>query len=148
MGVVKGKLAPTLFSSTDIGYHKSVRKAVNPFFTLSRVATYEPFVEKTIATFMREMHTRFANRQGPSGSVDIHTWLSFYTFDSISELTYSKPHGFMKHGGDMYGIIEWVADFLKYGFIVRIVLLRVLTWVSKPTPRCDRSDKCHHWTVY
>ena len=72
---------------------------------------------------MQEMRSRSADKQGPSGSVDIHTWLSFYTFDSISELTYSKPHGFMKHGRDMFGIIEWVADFLKYGFIVKFILL-------------------------
>ena len=118
MGVVKGQLAPTLFSSTDTEYHRNVRKAVNPFFTMTSVASYEPFIEKTIATFVREMDKRFADRDGPEGSVDLHTWLSFYTFDSIGELTYSKPHGFMTSGSDVHGIIGWVASFLKYGYIV------------------------------
>ncbi|KAL8782626.1 MAG: hypothetical protein Q9213_005213 [Squamulea squamosa] len=118
MGVVKGKLAPTLFSSTDPKWHKNVRKAVNPFFTVSAVTAYEAYVEKTIRTFVREMDQRFADRDGPDGSVDLHSWLEYYAFDSISELTYSKPLGFTENGRDMLGIIGWVASFLKYGFIV------------------------------
>lgn len=75
-------------------------------------------MEKTIGTFVHELDKRFVDREGPEGSVDLPTWLSFYAFDSISELTYSKPHGFIIAGRDFYGITEWVATFLGYGYVV------------------------------
>lgn len=116
--VSKGEIAPTLFSSTDRTWHKNVRRAINPFFTQTTVMTYEPFVERTIEVFTTEMNNRFVNKQGSEGIIDFPTWLSYFTFDVISDLTYSKRHGFISHGEDMYGILGWVANFLKYGFIV------------------------------
>lgn len=112
---------------------------------MSSVAAYEPFVDKTIATFVREMDRRFASREGPEGSVDLHTWLSFYTFNSISELTYSKPHRFMTSGSDMHGIIGWVAGFLKYGYIVRLSVTLPLV-IFHPIQGLYRLGKCHRWT--
>ena len=84
MGVAKGELAPTLFSSTDNTYHKNVRKAMNPFFTQTTVASYEPFVEQTIGVFTEKLDDRFVDKDGVEGSIDVHTSLSYYTFDSIS----------------------------------------------------------------
>ena len=91
---------------------------MNPFFTQTTVLTYETFVERTIEFFMVKMDDRFVDRYGTEGIIEFHTWLSFFTFDVISDLTYSKRHGFISRGEDMYGIIGWVVDFLKYGFIV------------------------------
>ena len=118
--VAKGEYAHTLFSSTDPIWHKNVRRATNNFFTQSAVLAYEPFVERTIQTFVTELDNRFVDKHehGPEGIIDFHTWLSFFTFDVISDLTYSERHGFISRGEDVYGIIGWVAAHLKYGFIV------------------------------
>ena len=98
MGVVNGELAPTLFSSTDATYHNNVRKAMNPSFTPSSMATYQPFVEQTIGVFIKEFDRRFTGKDSPEGSIDLYAWLSFYLFDSISELTHCKRHGFITTG--------------------------------------------------
>ena len=113
-----GRSTPTLFSSTDKIWHKNVRKAVNPFFTQSAVLTYEPFVERTIVIFVKAMDTRFAGRKGGEGIIDLHTWLSYFAFDVISDLTYSKHHGFISQGQDMHSIIRWVGDHMEYGWVV------------------------------
>ena len=117
--VSKGEYAHTLFSSTDPNWHKNVRRAMNPFFTQTTVLTYEPFVERTIEVFMAEMDNRFVNRYGTGNVIDFPTWLYYFTFDVMSDLTYSKPHGFITHGEDMHGIIGWVMSFVNYSFIVR-----------------------------
>ncbi|KAM0804317.1 cytochrome P450 oxidoreductase [Usnea florida] len=115
--VSKGKYAHTLFSSTDPTWHKNVRRAMNPFFTRTAVLTYEPFVERTIQAFLTEIDHRFADKGGSRGVIDFHNWLSFFTFDVISDLTYSKRHGFISQAKDMYGIIAWVANFVQYSFV-------------------------------
>ena len=113
-----GRSTPTLFSSTDMTWHKNVRKAVNQFFTQTAVLTYEPFVERTIGMFVKEMDNRFAGKQGAEGIIDLHTWLSFFAFDVMSDLTYSKHHGFISQGEDVHSIIHWVSNFLEYGWVV------------------------------
>lgn len=64
------------------------------------------------------MDRRFADRHGADGSIDFHTWVSYFAFDVITDLTYGKPHGFLSRGEDVYGIIGWVESFLNYGFYV------------------------------
>ena len=128
--VSKGKCAHTLFSSTDPTWHKNVRRAMNPFFTRTAVSSYEPFVERTIQAFLTEIDHRFADKGGSQGVIDFHTWLSFFTFDVISDLTYSKRHGFISQAKDMYGIIAWVANFVQYSFVVSLFLVLVFLSLS------------------
>lgn len=118
--VSRGEWAHTLFSSPDPTWHKNVRRAMNPIFTQTAVATYEPLVEMTIETFLGELETRFAGRHGTASeiSIDAFTWLSYFTYDVMSDLTYSKRHGFITRGEDVHGIIGWVEKFLAYGFVV------------------------------
>ena len=123
--VSKGECAHTLFSSTDPTWHKNVRRAMNPFFTRTAVFSYEPFIERTIQAFTTELDHRFVDKGGSQGVIDFHTWLPFFTFDVISDLTYSQRHGFISRAEDVYGIIGWVAKFLQYGSVVSSFLVPV-----------------------
>ena len=107
--VSKGEIAPTLFSSTDRTWHKNVRRAMNPFFNQTTGMTYEPFVERTIEVFTTELNNRFVKNKGRDGIIEFPTWLSYFKFDIISDLSYSKRHGLLSHVEDMYGIHGWVA---------------------------------------
>ena len=80
--------------------------------------TYEAFVERTIELFITKMDNSFVDEPGVQGIIDVPTWLTYFTFDVMSDLTYSKHHGFISRGEDMYGIINWVETFLYYGYIV------------------------------
>lgn len=120
--VSKGEHIQTLFSSLDPTWHKNVRKALNPFFTLTTVSTYESVVESNIEVFITELENRFVNHHGTEGIVDFPIWLSFFTFDVISDMTWSKPYGFISRGEDILGMIGWVANFLQYGFVVSFIM--------------------------
>ena len=126
MSVSKGECVQTLFSSIDPIWHKNVRRAMNSFFTLTAVLTYEPVVERTIKVFAAELDSRFVNKHGSEGTIDFSAWLSFFAFDVISDLTWSKPYDFISRGEDDLGIIGWVSNFLEYGFLVSISYILIV----------------------
>lgn len=95
---------------------------MNPFFSQTTVTTYEPLVESTIEPFLAQLERRFADVDGDAGSFDVFTWMTYFTFDVMSDLTYSQRHGFIARAEDVHGIIGWVEEFLAYGFWVSSVL--------------------------
>lgn len=128
--VSKGEHIQTLFSSLDPTWHKNVRKALNPFFTLTTVSTYELVVERNIEVFITELESRFVNKHSTEGIIDFPSWLSFFTFDVISDMTWSKPYGFIVRGEDILGMIGWVSNFLQYGFVVSFIMCSCALYYS------------------
>lgn len=116
--MVRGRTAKTLFSSPDIAWHNSLRKAINPYFTATAAVGYEPLVDKTINVFLEQWDSRFADKEGPDGVIDLADWLLYFSFDLIGELTYGSRHGFMESGSDHQGIISFLQHFAVYGSIV------------------------------
>ncbi len=91
---------------------------MNAFFTQTAVLNYEPLIENTVDVFLKELEHRFVKDDGHEASLDVFTWISYFTFDVMSELTYSKRHGFIARSEDVHGIMGWVEKFLSYGNIV------------------------------
>ena len=103
---------------------------------------YENLVETTIRVFLKEMDKRFAGKPGVEGMIDFHTWLLYFAFDVMGDLTYSARHGFIESGKDVNNIITYVKNFLSYGFIVSSHL------TSSNLPLCidmSRLAKCQPW---
>lgn len=110
-GVVKGRRLPSLFSSTDEGYHARYRRCVNGAFSMSSLVSYEPLVESTLSVFLNQTEKLFESK----GSVcNFSRWLQYFAFDVIGELTWSKRIGFIERNEDVSGIIEFIAGFLEY----------------------------------
>lgn len=80
---------------------------------------YEHLVDTTIEVYLKELSRRFANKPGNQGLIDLHTWLLYFSFDVIDDLTYGARHGFIESSSDIAGIIRYVKTFLNYGFVVR-----------------------------
>ncbi|TID23989.1 pisatin demethylase [Venturia nashicola] len=110
-GVVKGKRLPSLFSTTDEGYHARYRRCVNSIFAMSSLVSYEPLVDSTTALFLAQTEKLFASRDA---TCSFSQWLQFYAFDVIGELTWSKPIGFIEKNQDIDGIIGFISKFLDY----------------------------------
>ena len=98
---------------------------MNAFFTQTAVLSYEPLIERTIQVFTTALDHHFVDKDGSEGVIDFHNWLHYFTFDVMSDLTYSKRHGFITRAEDVYGIIGWVAKFLQYGSVVSSFLVPV-----------------------
>ena len=76
-------------------------------------------VDKTIDVYMEQLDARFAGKKGSEGSFDLATWMLYFTFDFIGELTYGSRHGFMERASDPTALIPYVQNFLVYGYLVR-----------------------------
>ncbi|EMC99437.1 hypothetical protein BAUCODRAFT_144864 [Baudoinia panamericana UAMH 10762] len=116
--VQKGVPSPSLFSSLDATWHDNLRRAVNPAFTLSALRQYEPFVNNTIASLFSQLNTRFADKPGKDGIVDLARWMHWYAFDVVGEITYGAPIGFLETASDVDGIIAKAHWYLCYAHCV------------------------------
>ncbi|KAI9756557.1 MAG: guanine nucleotide exchange protein for ADP-robosylation factor [Chaenotheca gracillima] len=106
-----GKRLPSLFSTTDESYHAALRRSVNSAFSMSTLIQYEQFVDSTTEKFLEQTNSLYA---ATGATCDFATWLQFYAFDVIGELTYSKRHGFIERAEDVDGMVAYLGKLFSY----------------------------------
>ncbi|CRL21888.1 Cytochrome P450 [Penicillium camemberti] len=106
----KGKPASTLFTTTDERFHTAIKRPISAAYSMSTLKEFEPFVDTTIHTLFKRLDEFVAHNQ----VCDIATWLQYYAFDVIGELTFSKSLGFLEQGTDIDGIIAALEKILDY----------------------------------
>ncbi|KIW64809.1 hypothetical protein PV04_09717 [Phialophora macrospora] len=116
--IAKGRRLYTMFSTTDEKFHAKLRRAVSNAYAMSTLVQFEPLVDSTTLAFLDQLEQKFADKAGLEGICDFSTWLQFYAFDVIGELTYSKRLGFVDRGEDVDGIIKNLEWLLNYAAIV------------------------------
>ncbi|KAL2874988.1 hypothetical protein SGCOL_009831 [Colletotrichum sp. CLE4] len=109
--IAKGFRLESLFSTTNNDFHSQFRRCVNSAFSMSALVQYEPFVDNTTKLFLSQTEKLFAGN--PEGC-DFTTWLQFYAFDVIGEITYSKRHGFIEKNEDIDGIVAYLGKLFLY----------------------------------
>jgi hypothetical protein len=115
----QGVALQSLFNSTDEKFHAKLRRAVSNAYAMSTLVQFEPLVDSTTIEFLRQLEIRFADRPDNDGICDLGTWLQYFAFDVIGELTYSKRLGFVDRGEDVDGIIGALERLLNYVSVVR-----------------------------
>ncbi|KAK3673769.1 hypothetical protein LTR78_006322 [Recurvomyces mirabilis] len=104
--MINGKRSPSLVFTTDEQQHAMLRRPVAGAFALSTLVEFEPLIDSTTAVFLTRLDELFAE----TGKVfDLGTWLQWFAFDVIGELTFSKRLGFLERAEDVEGITASVA---------------------------------------
>ncbi|EXJ79480.1 hypothetical protein A1O1_08744 [Capronia coronata CBS 617.96] len=116
--IAKGRRLYTLFTSTDEKFHARLRRAVSSAYSMSTLVQFEPLVDSTTSAFLDRLQQGFADKPGPSGVCDFGTWLQYYAFDVIGELTYSQRLGFVERGEDVDNIIGNLERLLNYVSVI------------------------------
>ncbi|KAE9363577.1 cytochrome P450 [Stipitochalara longipes BDJ] len=109
--LANGKPTVTLFSSLDEDFHASIKKPISSAYSMTTLTEFEPFVDRTIRALVSQLDERFAR---PGSPCDIATWLQYYAFDTIGELTFSKSLGFLEQGRDIDGIMKALEKTFDY----------------------------------
>ncbi|KIW33140.1 uncharacterized protein PV07_00011 [Cladophialophora immunda] len=130
--ISKGRRLYTMFSTTDEKFHAKLRRAVSNAYAMSTLVQFEPLVDSTTLAFLDQLEKRFAGKIGRDGICDFSTWLQFYAFDVIGELTYSKRLGFVDRGVDIDGIIGNLEWLLNYAAIVGQVPILDRVFLKNP----------------
>lgn len=108
---------------------------------MSTIVQYEPLVDSTTAAFLTQMTERYADREDQSGICDFGTWLQYYAFDVIGELTYSKRLGFVDRGEDVDSIISNLERLLNYVSVVGISSSKSTPQQAPPITRLTRAPQ-------
>ncbi|KAI9838022.1 MAG: hypothetical protein M1819_006176 [Sarea resinae] len=110
-GVSRGKILPSLFSTTDESYHAQFRRSVNGAFSMSQVVQYEPLVDSTIEVFLNRTDELFAKT---GATCDFMRWLQYFAADVVGELTYSKRVGYLENNEDVGGLMKALNSLFNY----------------------------------
>lgn len=111
MQVSKGVVLQSLFGTQDQDYHAKLRRTVSNAFSMSSLVQYEPRVDETARVFLTQTELLYA---GPGKVCDFITWLQYFAFDVITEITYSRRVGFVDNCEDVDGIIAWLGKIFDY----------------------------------
>ncbi|KAM5363917.1 hypothetical protein ACJZ2D_011769 [Fusarium nematophilum] len=116
--IANGHSLQSMFNTTDEKFHAKLRRSVSNAYAMSTLVNFEPLVDSTSEEFLKQLKLRYAGKPGDSGVCDFGTWLQFYAFDVIGELTYSKRLGFVDQGVDVDNIIGNLERLLNYVSVV------------------------------
>ena len=124
--MVNGKRVASLVFTTDEALHARMKKPIAAAYSLSTLKEFEPLIDSTTAVFLSRLDKLFAET---GKACDLSTWLGWYAFDVIGELTLSKRLGFLERGEDVEGIGASVAaNFDRCSVLGQMSWLDLVTW--------------------
>ncbi|KAH7377446.1 putative P450 monooxygenase [Cadophora sp. MPI-SDFR-AT-0126] len=122
-----------VFSEISNAKHASERKKISNMYAMSSLVSYEPFVDKVNGEFMGAL----ADHAQHGRPIDLFTWMQFYAFDVIGEITLGRSFGLVEAGYDKDGLLHAVhVGSITYGSMVGLVpsLHSWYLWFQKVFP--------------
>jgi cytochrome P450 len=107
-----------VFSETSNAMHALERKKTSNMYAMSSLVSYERFVDKVNSEFM----TALVDHAQHGRAFDLFTWLQFYAFDVIGEITLGQSFGLIEAGYDKDGLLHAVhVGSITYGSMMGLV---------------------------
>ncbi|KAI3538507.1 hypothetical protein CSPX01_09435 [Colletotrichum filicis] len=129
--LASGKPTQTLFTTLDEDFHAKIKIPISSLYSMSTLTEFEPFVDSTIEKLLEKL-SEFADA---GQELDLATWLQYYAFDVIGELTFGKPLGFLEQGQDVGDVMLSLEKMVDYaGMIGQIPWLDHL-FIKNPIKR-------------
>lgn len=66
-----------------------------------------------------ELERRFMTGDNADKTCDIADWISYFAWDLLGNMTWSKRMGFMEHGEDVGGMVNTAENVMSYFSVVR-----------------------------
>lgn len=87
-------------------------------YAMSSLVSYEPFVDKVNGEFMAALATHAQHGR----AFDLFTWMQFYAFDVIGEITFSRSFGLIEAGYDKDKLLHAAhVGSISYGSMAGLV---------------------------
>ena len=81
-------------------WHDRQRRVVNSAFSMTQMVKYEPWVDDNITLFIEQLRKRFIAKQGPGEAMDIMEWVTYFSLETIYDITFGERAGFVEEGRD------------------------------------------------
>ncbi|KAG4429800.1 hypothetical protein IFR05_014722, partial [Cadophora sp. M221] len=108
------KAQSNLFSEIDEGIHREQKMKTANAFSMTNLLELEPAIDSCSTLFMEKLQ-EFAKA---GKSVDLGSWLQYYAFDVIGEITFGQKLGFMEKGTDVDGTMKAIEIMTTYNTLV------------------------------
>lgn len=105
-----------LFSEQNNSKHAAQRRLMSVMYSMSSLVSYEAVVEQASTDFCRHLDQLASE----GARFDLFSWMQYYAFDVIGEVTVGHPFGMMEQRKDVGGILGEVHASVSYGSRVGI----------------------------
>jgi len=126
--MIDGRRIHGLFHTQDDNLHRAMKRPIAGIYSMSNLVEYEPYVDNTIEFFLQ----RIDEVQARDGSVDLGTWLQWFAFDVMGELTFSTRLGFLDKAEDIENIMADIWTVFNYCCWIGQMPWLDLLWFKNP----------------
>ncbi|KAJ5392315.1 P450 monooxygenase [Penicillium cosmopolitanum] len=107
-----------VFTQKSNEKHATERRKTSNLYAMSSMVTYEPFVDEVNARFIAAL----ADHASHGLDFDLFTWMQFYAFDVIGEITFGRSFGLIEAGYDKDRLLHAAhVGSISYGSMVALV---------------------------
>ncbi|KAB8271549.1 cytochrome P450 [Aspergillus minisclerotigenes] len=150
--VVSGVRIKNLFSHQDEQWHAKYIRPVKNHYSMTRVQELEPGVDITINLFLEKLRERFVST---GNTCDMSEYTNYFTWDTMSQLSYSQSIGMLEAGNDRFGILEVSNRSLDYfaspktliSSFVQVCQIPMLDLLLDKNPICRLGPPSFGWAV-
>lgn len=122
-----------VFTEKSNEKHALERRKTSNLYAMSSLVSYEPFVDKVNTEFMAAL----ADHAQRKHEFDLFTWMQFYAFDVIGEITFGRSFGLIEAGYDKDGLLHAAhVGSISYGSLAGLVpeIDRLYFWLQSILP--------------
>ncbi|KAF7715240.1 Uncharacterized protein PECH_008736 [Penicillium ucsense] len=97
-------------SELDPTRHIHKKRSLAAGFSITNIAKAEPYIDNVLSV----LRTRFDELCKSGAPVEFQNWFSYYAFDVLGEVTFSKSFGFVESGSDIRNAIANTGALVYY----------------------------------
>lgn len=138
-----GRVMQGLFNTQDDKLHRALKRPIAGIYSMTNLVSFEPYVDTTMDVFFERLEQEQDQKaaHGLDVTSDLGTWLLYFAFDVMGEITFSKRFGFLDTNTDVDGIIADIYKFFCYTHAVGQMPILDLFWAKNPIVNWFRSAK-------
>ncbi len=77
-------------------------------------------MDDDVRVFCAELESRYTKGENSGKTCDLADWTSFFAWDFLAHVTWSKRMGFMETGEDVGGMLQTAENVMRYFSVVRL----------------------------
>ncbi|KAL9635244.1 MAG: hypothetical protein Q9164_003586, partial [Protoblastenia rupestris] len=110
----KPKPIETLFGTRSSANHQRLIKPIQKLYSVNQVDEFEPLLHTVIDSFEDIVRKQIANSDKNEWICDMEKWIEYFTWDAMSQMTFSRPLGFMSERSDIGSLLHTSRKTLSY----------------------------------
>ncbi|KAJ4364169.1 hypothetical protein N0V83_009625 [Neocucurbitaria cava] len=113
-----GHILQNIFSTRSNDFNARAKKPVQKLYGLQNAMQLESLMDDDVRVFCSELESRFMQGDNKGKTCDIADWISYFAWDFLGHMTWSKRIGFMEKGEDVGGMLKTAENVMRYFSVV------------------------------